>query len=115
MEQRQTSTDTSSPIRADFEYTGAPYTGSWSEEHRYNCELTELAMMTTSDREDQIARIKSKRGEDAAIKINMDVQEKRRELIANGTIKVDKPRVKTSNASGGYRGGFNNAGSGPLF
>ena len=77
-----------------FEFDGTPYVGTWSEDHRYQCELRELAMMSPGDLSDQIERIRSKRGQEAAQKAHIDATQKRRDLVASGDIPTTKPKVR---------------------
>jgi hypothetical protein len=88
-----------SPERT-YEFDGTPYVGTWSEAHRYDCELEELAMMSPGDLSDQIDRIRNKRGDAAAQKAQIDAMQKRRDLVASGRITASKP--KSSRPAGGH-------------
>jgi hypothetical protein len=106
----------------NFEFDGIPYAGTWSEAHRHDCELEELAMMSPSDMGEQIERIKSKRGEVAAQQMNIAAMQKRSELVASGKISAGRVKPKApvtgygqnrAGNSNAYRGGV--AKSGPIF
>lgn len=80
----------SGPITGDFEYTG-----TWSEQHRHQCEVNELAALKSyQDVADRITLIAAKRGKDAAARIEYEVNEIRaRAITSKNTNKPEGPKV----------------------
>ncbi len=73
----------SGAVSGDFEYTG-----TWSESHRHQCEVDEIARLPhlwTID--ERIQGIRAKRGEEASLIIKRDVDARRLELAKQGKLK----------------------------
>ncbi len=82
----------SGPITGNFEYAG-----TWSEEHRHQCEVNELASLKSyQDVADRITLIAAKRGKDAASRIEQEVNAIRARVISGkNTTKPEGPKVSS--------------------
>jgi hypothetical protein len=74
----------SGAVEGDFEYTG-----TWSETHRHQCEVDEIARLPHLwNIDERIQGIRAKRGEEASLIIKRDVDLRRIELAKQGKLKT---------------------------
>lgn len=72
MSQPQVFSGYQSEIKGSFEYSG-----TWSEEHRHQCEVRSIAALPNDEITERIKKIGDKRGERAAAQMTKDVNAQR--------------------------------------